>query len=137
MDLRTKAIEKIVRQLKNLNCEFMIVPDGDIRTAVTHGKFSYHKKVAHGAYTKHVEGYLINMKPGESVVIPVGDYPLDTIQSVVSAYAFRTFGKGNYISARTEDGKGVELLCLDRDDPQSDQLDGLRKQIDDMLNGED
>lgn len=116
MDLKAKAIEKIARQLNNLSCEYMIVPDGDPAKAITSGKFVYHKKVAHGEYTKYVASYIDNLKPGESVVIPAGDYPLTSLQSTTSAYAFRTFGKGNYMSSRTEDETGIELLCLDRDD---------------------
>jgi len=129
MDLKTKAIEKIARQLANLGCEYMIVPDGDVSKALTNGRFTHHKKTKRGEYTKHIDRYAANLQPGEIVIIPVGEFPVAALQAAVSAYAFRAFGKGNFASARTEDDMGVELLCLDRDDTGED--------INDLFNEEE
>lgn len=115
MDLKTKAIEKIARQLKNLGCEYMIVRDGDKETALTNGKFTYHVKTARGESTRHVESFLSPLAPGESVLVPVEKYSAATIASCCSATAFRLFGKGNYITKRADDDSHVEVLCLDRD----------------------
>lgn len=112
MDLKTKAIEKIARQLKILGCDYMIVPDGGAGKAIVNGNFTHHKRVKRGECTKHIASYAANLQPGETVIIPAGDYSLDTLQSAVSAYAFRAFGKGNYMSGRTPDETGIELLCL-------------------------
>ena len=125
MDLKNKVLEKIARQLKNLGCDYMIVPDGDAGKALTNGNFHYHKKAQYGEYTAYVASYAHNLQPGESVVIPTGDYSPTALRSATSAYAFRTFGKGNFASCLTTDGKGVELLCLDRDSDLSDQIADL------------
>lgn len=134
MDLKTKAIEKAARQLKNLGCEYMIVPDGRKDKALIHGVFTYHNKTSHGEYSRYVDGFLAKLRPGESVMIPVGDYPTESIASVASARAFRMFGKGNYITGRTNDLKHIEVLCLDVEDNLQQSIADL---LSDMDEGED
>jgi len=115
MDIKNKGLERIVRQLKNLGCEFMIVPNWDAEP-VSNGKFANHKKMPHGACTRYVDGLIKDLMPGDSVTIPYGEFPPETVSSVVPSRAFTHFGRGNYVTGRREDGTGVDLLCLDRDD---------------------
>lgn len=127
MNLKLKAIERNARRLKNLGCEFMIVPGGDMKPLVN-GKFSHHKRVPRGICNNYVEGFIKDLMPGDSVTIPLGEFPRDTLQSVVSALCFKHFGKGNYISGRTADETGIEVLCIahkDEDDDFDIDMDDL------------
>jgi hypothetical protein len=114
MDIKTKAIEKIARQLKNLGCEYMIVPEtGD---PVQRGNFKHLKKVPHGERAAYVEAFIRGMKPGEALSIPLGEYELEQVSQSASAACHKLFGKGNYVTRMNVEDNCIEVLCLDLDE---------------------
>lgn len=117
-DLKTTAIQKLARQLKNLNCEFMIVPEtGD---KLINGNFTHYQKAKHGDYTAHIKQFIDPLAPGQHVDIPLQKFSPASIQSTVSAYCSRVYGKGSHVS-RLDVEKGIiTVLCLDRNDPDDD-----------------
>lgn len=129
MDLRLKAIERNARRLKNLGCEYMIVPGGDMEPLMN-GKFSHHKKMPRGACTAYVDGLIKDLMPGDSVTIPFAEFSPATVSSVVPSRAFKHFGRGNYITGKSTDGNGVDLLCL----AHKDEDDDLDIDMDDLNN---
>ena len=120
-NLKTKAIEKLARQLTNLGCEYMIVP-GEGKP-LTKGKFTHHVGIKHGEYAKYICTFVDTLQPGESVEIPIGNYPAAALHASASSRCFAAFGKGNFMTSRNDEREVIEVLCLDREEPEVEDGD--------------
>jgi hypothetical protein len=112
-DLKTIAVERLARQLQNLSCEFMIVPEeGD---KIVNGKFTHYPKLRYGAMTGYVKEFIDPLRPGQSVEIPLREFAPQSVQSTATAYCSKTYGRGSHVSQLDAEKGILTVLCLDRD----------------------
>ena len=119
MDIKTRAVEKLARQLTALGCEYMIVQDTG--NCFKRGNFKHTKGMQRGVVAGYVDPFIDPLEPGLAVAIPAGDYPLELVAQTASSRSFLKFGKGNFITQKDADKNIVEVLCMDRqteDEPE-------------------
>ena len=113
--LREEAIEAVIaraaKQLTALGVDFLIQSGEEFLTPQYSKLRPPPKRMKRdGSRSKYIDDHLKTMSVGGDMVIPYGEFPPETIKTVVSARAHAVFGKGNYITRTTEDG--VYVLCL-------------------------
>lgn len=104
--------------LKSLPVEFIVVGGGETYTqgelelvakkSAKQGKRPL--KYPFGAIRKHVTPYMQDMKPGDVVQVPIGEYDINSIQSGVCNYAGRTWGNDTYTTARIGSKGVIEVM---------------------------
>jgi len=97
MSLENKAIERAVQILANMKCQYFVVT----QDGTTFGEIPTNKKInrsglPHGTLTGYFKPLIANVKPGEIVVIPVLDYPKDSLASSLAAHLSVNWGAGSY-----------------------------------------
>lgn len=112
MEIKTKAVEKIARQLTALGCEYMIVQDTG--SCFKKGNFKHTKGMQRGVVAGYVDPFIDPLEPGMAVAIPAGDYPLELVARTASTRSFMLFGKGNFVTQKDAEKNIVEVLCMDR-----------------------
>ena len=96
-DLESKAINKAVQILKNLNCKvFVVLPNGEQIGELPKKEYKRNLRIPFGSATKHFKPYIENLKAGDLAVVPFGDLPASSISSSMSAYMSKTWGNGSY-----------------------------------------
>jgi len=112
--LQEKGIEKVIEFLKSINCQYKVIDtDGKVFTNITENPFV--KKRAEPAYpvgamTSHIRKHADNIKIGDVIKIPVGEFDVPRLSSVASSYFSQKFGNGSCTTHRTNDG--VEVLRM-------------------------
>ena len=97
MSLETKAIERAVQILANMKCQYFVVT----QDGITFGELPKNKKVnrnglPHGTLSGYFKPLIANVKAGEIVVIPVLDYPKESLASSLAAHLSINWGAGSY-----------------------------------------
>lgn len=110
--LQQKGLEKLIEFLQSIKCEYKIIDsDGKVFTNMTEKKTKKNKPhYPTGALTSHIKKYAENIKIGDVISIPVGEYDTDRLASVASSYFSHKLGKGSCTTHRTKDG--VEILRM-------------------------
>jgi len=122
VDIKTRAFEKIARQLKNLDCDYMIVPETG--PCFKRGNFKYAKRVSRGLVVGYVDQFIEPLQPGMSTTIPAGEFPLELVGQTASYRSYALFGKGNFLTHKNAEKNIVEVLCMDRqtdDEPEEEE----------------
>ena len=110
-EVEKRVLDSAVRMLISLGLEYAIaLPDGQVLGTYAATKTRRPKKYPHGSITSHIRPYLANAQRGDIIVIPEGDYDLNTIQSTVCTYLGNVFGAGSYKTARANDA--LEILIF-------------------------
>jgi mannose-6-phosphate isomerase-like protein (cupin superfamily) len=112
VDIKTTTAKKLAKQLQNMGFKFMIVGDGGV--VAVNGDFEYHVPVAFGEVAIYMDKHITDMKPGDVVQVPYGNYPPQKVANAASSRSYALFGRGNYATHKTD--TYVEVLCIDRDD---------------------
>jgi hypothetical protein len=105
------AFDRAITMLKGLNCAFEVQdPDGQIH------KFG-EKTKAKRAWSDLgreigtvVREHLVGIQVGQVRKVPVGDLPVDNIQSRCSTYMCNKHGAGSAITSINHDEKVIEVL---------------------------
>lgn len=114
-NIKTLAVERIVRQLETLGCQFKIITaDGDEFGALQ----VVDKAKTTRVYNRYVnetnyKELLSTLAAGDSVFVPANTAPLDGVQSVCASFMVQTYGKGTYMTVQHADRNGVEVLRLE------------------------
>lgn len=114
MTLKDQAISRATALLTAAGAKFKIIAAdgteyGDLQ--VVDPKARRNKPFAHGERANYIQSRIVGMKPGEETVVPLGKYTYDELN--VGAVAGKLWGTGNYITALTKDGKGIEVLRVE------------------------
>lgn len=96
IELKQIALNRALNTLTNMGCKFAVIDDdgktyGDLE--IVQPKTRAKSKYEHGALTAYLKQFMDNMKPGEVVVIPIGNFNYKSLSSALSAYANRMWGK--------------------------------------------
>lgn len=114
-----RAIETAVRNLRALNCQFIVIrPDGETHTngdLVLAGK-EPPKKRRDFTVTGYMER-LENLTVGETILLDAGEFSVDrknleAFRSTVAARCTQLYGTNTCITAVARGNKGVEVLRL-------------------------
>jgi len=110
LEIHRTALLKAVALLKASGAKFHVQYEGEEWGAVIappKPKRSAHVNIGISDYTRLImEGLAI----GDSVLVPMQNWPLDALHSSVANQAGRLFGPGAYISARVP--TGIEVLRI-------------------------
>ena len=117
-DLRIRAIRTLANKLKSLGCDYAIEPpEGLDMKPLRHGLQSHGRK--RGEVAAYVRPLIQHLKPGQDTLVPYGDYKPKEVSVAASAVCYHLWGKGNFMTAMID--AGVQVLCLDHGEAESDQ----------------
>jgi hypothetical protein len=115
-EIEQKTLSRVLTLLDTLGFPYAII-DGD---GVKHGGLEIavasnkkERRYPHGAPTRYVRQWMDNME-GNLLEIPVGDFDIDTIQSLACSEAGERWGQGSYTTTRTSDNQTLQLMRLVR-----------------------
>lgn len=112
-EIEKKLFANAIRILDSINVEYCIQhPDGQlIGVLKTEKKETRNpRKYAYGAVTRYLIPYVNLLRQGEVITVPVGEYDIDSIQSVACNMIKDLYGSGNYTTHRNADN--LEILLL-------------------------
>lgn len=114
--LQRQLLTKATTVLAGMGCSYTItLPGGEV---LTHGvvvpekpdKPKRQRTYPYGAVRNHVRPYVDNLKLGDSVLIPFGDFDPGILQSNVSGHLSNKLGNGTYMTTLRYDLNAVEVL---------------------------
>jgi len=114
--LQKNMLVKIEMMLQNMGCTYLIkTPDGEVHSTLPK-EFEKKKRVItvkHGAIKQHVTPYVEQLQPGQSVYIPVNNFPIYSVQSSAGQVAKGLWGERSWMTTLHRDKDAVELLRHD------------------------
>jgi hypothetical protein len=109
--LKEKAITEAINRLKAAECLYAIVtPDGQtlsngLEVAVKKEGKRAARKYPYGELTGYYKPLIdFNAPVGSVQTVPYGPYPAEDISHGISSTLSQAWGKGSYMSSRTENG---------------------------------
>lgn len=115
MKIHDIALNKAIAILNSLGCQFAIIDadgnqHGDLTVVIERQRsISLYPR---GEPTKFVSGYLSTIKTGQVVEIPFEKYGREKLQSWISSYMYRTFGRDSYTSHINDATGFIEVLKI-------------------------
>jgi hypothetical protein len=120
MDVKDIAVSKAVQMLKAANAVYEIHYEGKVYGGLPKEELQIKRarlvtKEHHGKMTKCLKGAFENMNVGSAVTFKLADPQLahvniNQLQSAAASLAFTLWGRDAYITHRTVDKAGVEVL---------------------------
>lgn len=107
------ALERAITMLKSLNCAFEVQdPDGQV---YKHGEKVKAKRA--WSDTGREVGLVVreslgNIKVGEVKKVPIGNLPVNTVQSRCSTHMCNRFGSGSSVTSINREEGVIEVLRL-------------------------
>lgn len=117
MSIQNLAIEKLLLGLKNLGCDYVVIDkdqnkyeNGDVFRKAGIKK----RLLAHpfGTVKKYYLPFIENLQPGQSAIVPIGDFTFEVIQHGLSSTASHLWGNGTYMTTRNTEDKTVEIIRI-------------------------
>jgi len=113
-EIEKKLFANAIRILDSINVEYCIQhPDGHligVLKAEKKKETRNSRKYPYGAVTRHLTPYLHLLEEGKVITVPVGEYDIDSIQSIACNMIKDLYGSGNYTTHRNVDN--LEILLL-------------------------
>lgn len=110
MSIKTMAVEKAVRLLQAGGASFHIkTEDGEWGNPIK-AKSKRNLKYPWGSLTRHFTPYIQNVKVGDVVSVPQGEFDLDSIRASLCGHLSDTWGNGSYMVNKTK--THLEVLRL-------------------------
>ena len=117
MNIQNLAMEKLLLGLRNLGCDYVVI-DKD-QNKYEHGNvFRKSKgkkrpfKYPLGTVKKYYLPFIENLQPGQSAVVPIGDFQFSEIQHGLTSTASHRWGNGSYMTSRNTEAKTVEIIRI-------------------------
>lgn len=110
-DLHKVGLDRAIAFLKSIECQFKVIDDeGNVFTNISENEVRKRRPsiYPHGLLSAHVKKHLDQIKVGQVVVIPTGDFDLDSIGSTATSIMNKTYGNGSYASHKAD--HGFEIL---------------------------
>ncbi len=116
--MTSAIVERSIIALRAAKAKFIIVmPDGQ---TISHGdlkleepKLGRRKRnpdIPHGALTAHYMPYLQDMKPGDMVEVPYGNFPPAILAGSISSRVCQLWGRKTTMTAQNAEKNVVEVL---------------------------
>ena len=115
--MKSAIVERSIHALRAMRAKFIIVmPDGE---TIVEGDLKLEEPklgrrrnpdVPHGALTAHYMPYLQNMKPGDMVEIPYGNFMPAVLAGSISSRVCQMWGRKTTMTAQNSEKKVVEVL---------------------------
>lgn len=107
MSLEDGAINKYVQILTNMGCKIAVLtPDGKTlgNAELKNLSVKTHRirEFTWGSILAHARPFIEDLKAGESVHIPLGEFPMKSMSSTVSSYCTRKWGHETYMTRQHE-----------------------------------
>lgn len=106
------TLKKAIAMLDAVGCEYHIAIDGQEFGAPIGQKPKRGDKYGYGEITSHIKKHLGKIEIGGIKEIPFGQFDCADLQSVVSSYVVKTFGKGNCTVSRNHENQTIEVLRI-------------------------
>lgn len=107
MSVKQEAVKRAVKLLEAAGAQFHVklgdLELGEPLSCEKQGRTPWKNK----GVADHVRSYLAELAIGQSVVIPLDRYDIASVQSTAGWAASKMYGKGCYITSRTEEGLEV------------------------------
>lgn len=115
MSLEDGAINKYAQILINMGCKVAVLtPDGKTlgNAELKNLSVKTHKirEFSWGAILAHARPFIEDMKAGETVMIPLGEFPMKSLSSTVSSYCTRKWGHETYTTRQHDNALQVLRL---------------------------
>ena len=97
-ELEAKAIEKALKVLENLGCQYFVVS----KNGETFGEIPQKRKKRKansfplGTFTNYFKPILKDLQPGQMAIIPILDFPKESLASSLAAHMSVNWGSGSY-----------------------------------------
>jgi hypothetical protein len=116
--MKSAIVERSIHTLRAMRAKFIIVlPDGetivegDLKLEEPKlGRRRRNPDIPRGALTSYYMPYLQNMKPGDLVEIPYGNFPPAVLAGSISSRVCQMWGNKTTTTAQNSEKKVVEVL---------------------------
>lgn len=107
LNLEDVAINKHAQILMNMGCKVAVLtPDGKLLGNAEFKNFSAktHKirEFSWGAILNHARPFIEDLQAGQSVMIPLHEFPMKSMSSTVTSYCTRKWGHESYTTRQHE-----------------------------------
>lgn len=118
--LKNQALEDLLKALRNLGCTYFVIDEGGAE--FKHGDVFANVKVKAnklnrrplnykmGELSNYLRPFIKDLKAGDAVVVPGGDYGAVVLQSSLTSLCNRTFGKGKCMTRTNTEENTIEVL---------------------------
>lgn len=120
LEIQKNTLFKAIKLLNSIGVEYAILANEEkygtleiLEKNPKPSKRSYSKKYGRGVILKHVRTHIDDLKVGDVVSIPAGDYELDAVANAAASYAHRIFGRDAHTGYSNKDTNTFELLRLE------------------------
>jgi hypothetical protein len=115
MSLEDGAIKKYVQILINMGCKVAVLaPNGDLYGNAELKNYSEktHKirEFSWGSILNHARPFIEDLQAGQSVMIPLNEFPMKSMSSTVTSYCVRKWGQESYTTRQHENALQVLRL---------------------------
>jgi hypothetical protein len=110
-DLHKKGLDRAIAFLTSIECQFKVSDgEGNVYTNISENEVRKRRPsiYPHGLLSAHVKKHLDQIKVGQVVVIPSGDFDLDSVGRTATSIMSKVYGNGSYASHKTN--HGFEIL---------------------------
>lgn len=113
--VKLATIKRALMMLSGCGCKYLVTdPDGETYIL---GDFSVPKKrvnkYEHAERLGiHVNYHIKDIQPGETRLVPFGDFPRSKLQSRISSLVCQRYGSGSCTTLSNSEKGGVEVLRL-------------------------
>ena len=117
MSIQNLAIEKLLLGLRNLGCDYVVI-DKDQNKYENGNVFRKggikKRPLTHpfGTVKKYYLPFIENLQPGQSAIVPIGDFKISEIQHGLTSTASHRWGNGTYMTSRNAKAKTVEIIRI-------------------------
>tara|TARA_R110000868_G_scaffold115032_4_gene307560 strand:- start:14581 stop:14928 length:348 start_codon:yes stop_codon:yes gene_type:complete len=110
-DLHRIGLDRAIAFLKSIECQFKVIDGkGNVYTNISENEVKKRRPrtYPHGLLSAHVKKHLDQIKVGQVVVIPSGDFDLDSVGRTATSIMSKVYGNGSYTSHKAD--HGFEIL---------------------------
>jgi len=112
-EFKSAVLKKALSILNAINCKYYIVEDD----GTEHGepitkKIRKENKYPYGKLNSHVKNCLDGISAGESRIVSVDQFDIDSIQATACNYMRKQYGISSFTTNRAKDRSYLSVLCL-------------------------
>jgi hypothetical protein len=111
-ELQQKALNNMLKGLQSLGCSYIVVDNdgGDYKYGDAFATKKKKGKRPYGVLRNHYWPFVQDLKPGDTVKVPIGPFTMDEIQSGIAAKLSMQWGPGSFVTTRHAEQKVIEVL---------------------------
>ena len=109
--LHAIGLERAIAFLQSIECQFKVIDgEGKVYTNIVEKEVKKRRPRTHphGMLSAHVKKHLDQIKVGQVIIIPPGEFDLDSVGRTATSIMNQIYGNGSYASHKAE--HGIEIL---------------------------